>query len=108
MVGNVPMFQSPITYDYDNWLQEISLQGVDGGLNKEVSSGLLNQRAWNQLYRIYTCNIGRRMDSEDGASKSIQVSLTNATTCPMTVIAIVWYEREVVVDTVSGQVMQIK
>lgn len=108
MVGNVPMFQSPITYDYDNWLQEISLQGVDGGLNKEVSSGLLSQRQWNQLYRYYTCDIGRRMDSEDGASKSIQVSLTNATTCPMTVIAIVWYEREVVLDTVSGQVMQVR
>lgn len=107
-VGNVPMYQSPITYDYDNWIQENSLQGVDGGLNKEVSSGLLSQRQWNQLYRYYTCDIGRRMTSEDGASKAIQVSLTNATTCPMTVIAIVWYEREVVLDTVSGQVMQVK
>lgn len=107
-VGNRPIYQSPISYDYDNWLQENSLQGVDGGLNKEVSSGLLSQRQWNQLYRYYTVDIGRRMDSEDGASKSIQVSLTNATTCPMTVVAIVLYEREVVFDTVSGMIQQVR
>ena len=107
-VGNRPIYQSPISYDYDNWLQENSLLGVDGGLNKEVSSGLLSQRQWNQLYRYYTVDIGRRMDSEDGASRSIQVSLSNATTCPMTCIAIVLYEREVVFDTVSGMIQQVR
>ena len=46
------------------------------------------------------------MNSEDGASKSIQIQCTNATTCPMTVVAIIWYEREITVDSASGMVMQ--
>lgn len=106
MCGNVPMFQQPVTYDFDNWLSEISEQGEEGGLDVLNSSGLLSQRQWNQLYRYYTCNLSRRLDSEDGCSKSIQVQCTNATLCPMTVIAIVWYQKEVEMDTASGFIEQ--
>lgn len=105
-VGNVPMFQSPITLDYDSFLNEVAQQGLDGGLVDQQASGLLSQRLWNQLYRFYTCDIGRRMGSEDGCSKSVQVQCTNATKCPVTVIAIIWYEREITVDTASGQITQ--
>jgi len=105
-VGNVPMFQAPITMDYATYLNEVAQQGLDGGLVSQTSSGLLNQRLWNQLYRIYTVSIERRMNSEDGCSKSVQLSCTNATRCPMTVIAIIWYEREITIDTASGYVVQ--
>lgn len=105
-VGNIPMFQSPTTLDYDQFLNEISEQGLDGGQNEQQASGLLSQRTWNQLYRYYTCDIGRRLGSEDGSSKSIQVQCTNATKCPMTVIAIIWYEREITVDTAMGTITQ--
>lgn len=105
-VGNKPMFQSPVSMDWQTFLNEVNMNGLDGGLNDEDASGLLNQRTWNQLYRYYTCNIARRMNSEDGASKSIQVSASNATNCPMTVIAIIHYEKEIEVDTASGMVKQ--
>lgn len=105
-VGNVPMFQQPVSMDWQTFSNEVAQNGLDGGLVDTASSGLLNQRMWNQLYRYYTVDIGRRMNSEDGASKSIQISCTNATVCPMTVVAIIWYEREITVDTASGMVSQ--
>lgn len=105
-VGNVPMFQAPTSLDYDAFLNEVAEDGVDGGQNSEHASGLLSQRLWNQLYRFYTCNIGRRLGSEDGASKAIQVQCTNATTCPMTVVSDIWYEREITVDTAMGTITQ--
>lgn len=105
-VGNVPMFQSPSSLDWQAFQNEVAEDGVDGGQNVEHASGLLSQRLWNQLYRYYTCNIGRRLGSEDGASKSIQVQCTNATTCPMTVISNIWYEREITVDTAMGTITQ--
>jgi len=46
------------------------------------------------------------MGSDDGASKSVQISCSNATESPMRVIAVVWYEREVVVDTALGMIEQ--
>jgi len=105
-VGNQPMYQSPVSQDWQTFLNEVSANGDNGGEIDQASSGLLSSRTWSQLYRYYTVDIGRRMNSEDGASKSIQLSCSNATTCPMTVVAIIWYEREVVIDTASGQVSQ--
>jgi hypothetical protein len=104
--GNQPMYQQPISFDYDTWINESSQQGVDGGLVSQTSSGLLSQLTWNQLYRYYTVDIGRRLGADDGASKSVQISCNNATTCPMTVVAMIWYEREVVIDTAMGVVTQ--
>jgi len=101
-VSNKPMFQSPVNYGFEHFMQEVSRTGLDGGQNDEQSSGLINFRQWNTFYRYYTCDLGRRLDSEDGASKSIQVSCTNATNCPMTVIAIIWYEKQVKISTDGG------
>jgi hypothetical protein len=105
-VGNVPMYQQPISQDFQTFMNEVAQNGEDGGLVDTRSSGLLNQRLWNTLYRYYTVDVGRRMNSEDGASKSVQISCSNATNCPMSVVAIIHYEREITVDTASGQIMQ--
>jgi len=106
IVGGVPMFQTPVDMDFQTFLHEVNQQGADGGLELQSGSGLLNQRLWDQLYRYYTCDIGRRTDAEDGASKSVQVQMTNATKAPMRVIAMIWYEREIEIDTVMGSVTQ--
>ena len=105
-VGNSPAFQSPITMNYEMFLQEVAQQGVDGGLKDQQASGLLSQRMWDQMYRYYTVDIGRRMNSEDGASKSVQVQCNNPTIAAMKVIAILWFEREISIDTALGQVSQ--
>ena len=105
-VGNVPMFQNPLNMDFATFMNEVAQNGIDGGMNSEVSSGLLSQRTWNQLYRYYTCDLSRRLGSEDGSSKSIQIQCSNATACPMTVVAIIHFEREITINTASGMVMQ--
>lgn len=104
--GNLPMFQQPISMDWSTFCNEVAQNGLDGGLVDQGASGLLSQRTWNQLYRYYTVDLSRRMNSEDGASKSIQIQCTNATNCPMSVVAIIWYEREITIDTASGMVSQ--
>jgi len=106
-VGGKQMWQSPLSMDYEQFLQETSQRGLDGSMVSETTSnGILNQRLWNQMYRYYTCDVSRRMGADDGASKAVQLSATNATGAPMTVIAMVLYEREIVVDTAMGQITQ--
>ncbi len=70
------------------------------------ASGLLNQRLWDQMYRLYTADISRRIEADDGANKAINVELTNNTTSTLRVIAIVLYEKEVEIDTAMGQIVQ--
>lgn len=103
-VGNVPMFLNPVNMDYETFLNEVSNIGIDGGQNNELASGLINQRLWSQLYRFYTIDISRRLTSEDGSSKGIQISFDNATNFPIQVFAFVLYERQFTVDTASCSV----
>lgn len=105
-VANKSIFLSPVKYDSDIWLQEVAQTGLDGGLNPEMASGLISAQDWDRLYRYYYINVGRRIESEDGSSKSVQVQCTNATVCNMRVIAMIFYEKEITVDTSNGRITQ--
>lgn len=105
-VGNQPIFQEPVSFDHHMFMEEVGQCGRDGGLDSETGSGLLSQRLWNQMYRYYTVDIGRRLGGDDGASKSIQLSCNNPCANNMRLICIVWYEREIEVDTALGVVTQ--
>lgn len=107
-VGNKQIFQNPIDFDYDFWIQEQSQMGLNGNRLDESTSGLLSQQLWEQNHRFYTVDIGRRMDSEDGASKSVQVSFTNPSpTYNMKVIAIVQYQKNWSINTATCQLSQV-
>ena len=84
----------------------MSKSGIDGGLDDSTSSGLLSQRLWESLYRFVAVDIGRRLPSEDGASKSIVVSGTSNCNYPLTVYYHVWREVVATVDTAMGTVSQ--
>ena len=106
-LGGKQVWQSPIDFDYEIFLQEISKNGLDGSQDVETTnSSILDQRKWDQMYRFYTANLARRYGAEDGSSKAIQLSCTNATLKPMSVICIVHYQREITVDTSLGHVTQ--
>ena len=44
------------------------------------------------------------MSADDGASKSVLVRCSNPTQASMSVIAFVWYEREIIIDTAMGSI----
>lgn len=106
MVGNVPLFANPVTMSADMFLQEIAQNGIEGGEVNELSSGLLSSKLWNDWYRYYYANIGRRLDTDDGCSRSVIVQCANATSLPLKVLAFVHYERECTLDSNTGQVFQ--
>ncbi|GMF35382.1 unnamed protein product [Phytophthora lilii] len=76
-VGNIPIWNNPVSFGYDIFVQEMSKSGADGGLDDVTSAGLLCQRLWESLYRFIAVDIGRRLPSEDGAQKSIVISGTS-------------------------------
>jgi len=99
-LGNKPVYQYPINYGFEQWIQENSQVGNFGNNVNEVSSGLLSKAQFEQNHRYYTVDLSRRMDSEDGSSKSVQVSFTNpSASYGMKVIAIVYYEKRWVMNT---------
>lgn len=105
-VGNIPIWNNPVNFSYDLFLQEMEDSGVDGGLDDDTSEGLLSQQLWASLYRFVAIDIGRRLPSEDGASKSIIVSGVSNCNYPITVYYHVLREVVATVDTAMGTVSQ--
>lgn len=108
-LGNKPLYQNPIQYDFEQWNNENSGLGLNGNTINEQTSGLLSQELWTQNHRFYYVDLSRRMESEDGASKSVQVSFSNpSSTYKLKVIAIVFYEKQWIIDTSVCQLQNIK
>jgi hypothetical protein len=105
LVANKPVFNNPVNYDADMFLQEINTLGENGGEEDQLASGILSAMDWDRLYRYYFVNLRYRLDSEDGSAKSVIVQCTNATACNMRVIAFTLYEKEGTVDTSNGRIM---
>ncbi|CAK4648511.1 hypothetical protein LEN26_020212 [Aphanomyces euteiches] len=103
-LANKPMYQYPIQYNFEQWVSENSQLGLHGSMVSEDTSGLLTQQLFEQNHGFYVVDLSRRMTSEDGSSKSVQVSFTNpSATFGMKVIAIVWYEKQWVINTATCQ-----
>lgn len=105
-VGNIPIFNNPVNFGYDLFVQEMAASGVDGGLDDTTNAGLLNQQLWESLYRFVAIDVGRRLPSEDGASKSIIVSGTSNCAYPLTIYYHVLRDAVASVDTAMGTVSQ--
>lgn len=99
-LANKPIYQYPLQYTYEQWVNENSQLGLNGAVVNEQTSGLLTQQLFDQNHRFYSVDLSRRMESSDGSSQSVQVSFTNpSTTYGMKVIAIVFYQKQWVVNT---------
>lgn len=100
-VANMPIYQTPVQYDYEQFLSEQSQVGLNGNQSNEETSGLLTEQLWTQNHRFYTTDLSRRMDAEDGSSKSVSVSYTNTNAFGHRVIGHLYYEKRWVMDTTT-------
>ena len=100
-VANQPIYQTPVQYDYEQFLSEQSQVGLNGNQSNEETSGLLTEQLWTQNHRFYTTDLSRRMDAEDGSSKSVSVSYTNTNAFGHHVIGHLYYEKRWVIDTTT-------
>lgn len=98
-VGNKAVFQDPQNFDYEQFTQEVVKCGLNGGMDSQVSSGLIDATKWARFYRYYMADISRRLSSESGNLKSIQVQAFNNTKLPLQLIVDTYSEREHTIDT---------
>lgn len=98
-VGNKAVFQDPQNFDYEQFSQEVVKCGLNGGMDSQVSSGLIDATLWSRFYRYYVADVSRRLSSETGNLKSIQVQAFNSTKLPLQLIVDTYSERQHTIDT---------
>jgi hypothetical protein len=101
-IANKPLFQYPVQYDYEHWIMNAVQEGANAGLVDEMTSGLLTQQLWEQNHRFYVFDLSRRLESDNGMSRAVQISCTNpSASFGMKVIAILFYEKSWEINTAS-------
>lgn len=100
------LWQQNQNYSFDNWAQEVCKIGLNGGLNKEISSGLVDYTSWNWSPFI-VADLSRRKDSQDGSYQSITVFGTNSMPVSMDYYFYIAYEKEIEIDVLTGKTSRI-
>lgn len=104
-VSGQNMFQQNELYDFQQFLDEQSRTGINGGaFDSGIQSGLIGFKEWTYNYRYYVCDISRRLPAENNVPKSVVITGTNASGKILDLFCFIEFERKIVIDLESGQI----
>jgi hypothetical protein len=102
-VSGKNVFQQDFNYDFEAFQNELqSLNALNGGVTTSLTSGLISKRMFQSGYRYYVADLSRGPLSDRDIPKSVVVKGTNNTGVAMDYICFIVFEREVIIDMVSG------
>ena len=110
-IGGKNIFQKNFQYTYETFLFELSsINAKNGGALTGSTSGLISQHDFNFGYRYYVCDLSRRASYENNKPQSVAVLGTNVaktggTPVAMDYIVIIAYQKNLSIDTITGQVV---
>jgi len=103
-VAGLNMFTQNETYDFEQFVNELSSKNaINGNLVNGLTSGLINEYMFQNMYRYYVCDISRRLPAEDTVPKSVSVMGKNLSLKDISIFVFVLFRRELTVDLATGQ-----
>ena len=93
-------------FNYDIWQQEVQKLGLNGGLSKEITSGLWDLATWNWS-PFAICDISRRSEKADSTYQSVVVSGTNNTPVNIDYYCFIAFQKEIRVNVLTGAVEKV-
>jgi hypothetical protein len=90
-------------YTYEQFLNQLYGQNaVNGGLTDGLTSGLIDQLAFENNYGYYYVNVGRMLPVEEAVPKSVNVIGQNLSAYAIDLFVFIEYGVEVSVDILTG------
>lgn len=105
-VSGQNVFNLNANYNYDIWANEVQKLALNGGLSKEISSGLIDLNTWNFSPYI-VADLSRRQESADKTYQSVVVSGTNNAGVPIDLYCFIAYQKECEIDVLTGAIKRI-
>jgi hypothetical protein len=90
-------------YSYEQFLNQLHGQNaVNGGMTDGMTSGLIDQKAFESSYCYYYVNCGRMLPVEEAVPKSVSVLGLSMSALPVDLFIFVEYGVEVSLDILTG------
>ena len=102
-VSGINVFNQNLNYNVDNWASEVQKIGLNGGLSREISSGLVDLQSWNWSPYVIA-DLSRRSEQADGTYQSVVVQGTNNTGVSIDYYCFIGFEKEIEIDILTGAV----
>ena len=105
-VAGSPHYLENINYGFQHFNNEIRALSLNGGLDKQVGSGLLNFSDWNAAYRFIYVNLSRK-DGQgmDDVAKAVTIDGKNDSGRTMTYHVFIEYQKVVHINISTGQLI---
>jgi len=105
-VNGVNTFNQNQNYVYDNWVQEVQKIGINGGLSREISSGLIGLNEW--IYSPFViADISRKEENALNSYQSVVVQGTNSSGKTVDYYCFIGYQKEIEIDILTGAVTKL-
>lgn len=101
-VSGVNIYQANFQYDFEEFLNEVSKTGINGGLTTGLSSGLIGQKEFQFGYRFYLVDLSRRLPLDDSVAKAIQIIGQNASDATMDYYTFIEIQKAITLDLQTG------
>ena len=100
------LFNQNANYTFDIWSQEIQRFGLNGGLNTEISSGLIDYTTftWSPYF---VADLSRRTEAQDKTYQSVTFQCTNSSGVGVDYYCFIGFQKEIEVDILTGQTKRI-
>ena len=87
---------------YEQYQELLNDNSLNGSLGRSMNSGLLSQQDFENGYGFIVCDLSRKNAVEDNIQKSIVVNFVNKSLLAMDYIAMLFYEKEIMLNVSTG------
>lgn len=104
-IGGTNLFMNNMTYDFEMFTSELqSIYALNGAQVNGIVSGLIDETSFQYGHRFYIANCARRVPTEDGIPRSVQIMGTNSSSVAMDLMVFCVFTRELKVDVETSKV----
>jgi len=104
LVGGIQLNNTALTYQYESWVEQISIYNKESSSQYGVESSLLSKNWWDNN-RVYLFNVRNTLD-DALTPRNVVVSFQNNSNINIDVYFYVVYEEEWILNCATGEVNQ--
>lgn len=107
-INNNNLFVNDITYNYDNFLQNMNTFGINSNQTNGLTSGLISLTDFSNIYGYLVIDLSRRLPEMDNITSSISVRGKVASGKKLQIHCYIEVERVLEIDVMTGALISKK
>jgi len=103
IISGAQMIYQTEKYTYEQFVQQLyGYNQLNGGLNDEINSGLIDQNMFDRCYNYYYVNCARKLPIEQSVPMSVNIVGQNMSAREIQLYVFVCYQTQVSLDVLTG------